>query len=79
MKNPLVLEYLEKAKQKFRKYPEWTGPAAGANTPCGGSFSEKTAVFGAFRQNHHISLLLQQMFVNKLSISHPCNTHAFCL
>lgn len=69
----------KKRSRSSGKHPEWTGPAAGANTPCGGSFSEKTAFFGAFRQNHHISLLLQQMFVNKLSIPCPCNTHAFCL
>ncbi|EEU97291.1 hypothetical protein FAEPRAA2165_00972 [Faecalibacterium duncaniae] len=54
-------------------------------TRCGGEhslrrvFFRKNGVFGAFRQNHHISLLLQQMFVNKLSIPCPCNTHAFCL
>lgn len=40
----------KKRSRSSGKHPEWTGPAAGANTPCGGSFSEKTAFFGAFRQ-----------------------------
>lgn len=79
MKNPLVLEYLEKRSRSSGKHPEWTGPRCGGEHSLRRVFFRKTAFFGAFRQNHHISLLLQQMFVNKLSISRPCNTHAFCL
>lgn len=33
----------KKRSRRSGKYPEWTGPAAGANTPCGGSFQKNGA------------------------------------
>lgn len=51
-------------------------PLRGQTLSAAGLF-QKNGVFWCVPANHHISLLLQQMFVNKLSIPRPCNTHAF--